>query len=107
MIAAAEAAVLHATQQWQELCRKEAAAFTREEELRLATISREAVRLAWRAVEGQLFPTAGSSSVRAGERIERVWRDLSTLHSHAGNGVFLSSLANRELAQAHFAAAGR
>ncbi|SEE68384.1 3-hydroxy-9,10-secoandrosta-1,3,5(10)-triene-9,17-dione monooxygenase [Streptomyces sp. 2231.1] len=102
MIAAAEAAVLHATQQWQELCRKEAAAFTREEELRLATISREAVRLAWRAVEGQLFPTAGSSSVRAGERIERVWRDLSTLHSHAGNGVFLSSLANRELAQAHF-----
>ncbi|MGR6975154.1 acyl-CoA dehydrogenase family protein [Streptomyces cynarae] len=107
MIAAAEAAVLHATQQWQELCRKEAAAFTREEELRLATISREAVRLAWRAVEGQLFPTAGSSSVRAGERIERVWRDLSMLHSHAGNGVFLSSLANRELAQAHFGAAVR
>ncbi|AWI32812.1 acyl-CoA dehydrogenase [Streptomyces sp. ICN441] len=105
MIAAAEAAVLHATQQWQALCLKEAAAFTREEELRLATISREAVRLAWRAVEGQLFPTAGSSSVRAGERVERVWRDLSTLHSHAGNGVFLSSLANRELAQAHFGTA--
>ncbi|NNJ08557.1 acyl-CoA dehydrogenase, partial [Streptomyces sp. PKU-MA01144] len=37
MIAAAEAAVLHATQQWQALCLKEAAAFTREEELRLAT----------------------------------------------------------------------
>ncbi|MGW3359724.1 acyl-CoA dehydrogenase family protein [Streptomyces bungoensis] len=107
MIAAAEAAVLHATQQWQELCRKDAASFTREEELRLATISREAVRLAWRAVEGQLFPTAGSSSVRAGERIERVWRDLSTLHSHAGNGVFLSSLANRELAQAHFGTGAR
>ncbi|CAL9622985.1 Flavin-dependent monooxygenase, oxygenase subunit HsaA (plasmid) [Streptomyces sp. enrichment culture] len=107
MIAAAEAAVLHATQQWQDLCRKEAAAFTREEELRLATIGREAVRLAWRAVEGQLFPTAGSSSVRAGERVERVWRDLSTLHSHAGYGVFLSSLANRELARAHFGAAAR
>jgi len=81
-----------------------AAAFTREEELRLATISRETVRLCWRAVEGQLFPTAGSSSVRHGHRIERVWRDLSMLHSHAGNGVFLSTLANRELAQAHFAA---
>ncbi|MFH8385291.1 acyl-CoA dehydrogenase family protein [Kitasatospora sp. NPDC018058] len=101
-IATAEAAVLHATRQWQELCREGADAFTRETELRLATISREAVRLCWGAVEGQLFPTAGSSSVRAGERIERVWRDLSTLHSHAGNGVFLSSLANRELAQAHF-----
>ncbi|MFJ3906156.1 acyl-CoA dehydrogenase family protein [Streptomyces sp. NPDC090025] len=107
MIAAAEAAVLHATQQWQELCLEEPAAFTREAELRLATISREAVRLAWRAVEGQLFPTAGSSSVRAGERVERVWRDMSTLHSHAGNGVFLSSLANRELAQAHFGTAGQ
>ncbi|MFE1500902.1 acyl-CoA dehydrogenase, partial [Streptomyces albidoflavus] len=107
MIAAAEAAVLHATQQWQALCLREAEAFTREEELRLATISREAVRLAWRAVEGQLFPTAGSSAVRAGERVERVWRDLSTLHSHAGNGVFLSTLANRELAQAHFGGAGR
>ncbi|WP_256104170.1 acyl-CoA dehydrogenase family protein [Streptomyces sp. ODS05-4] len=101
-IAAAEAAVLHAVQQWQALCGKEPAAFTREEELRLALIGREAVRLAWGAVEGQLFPTAGSSSVRAGERVERVWRDMSTLHSHAGNGVFLASLAPRELAQAHF-----
>jgi 3-hydroxy-9,10-secoandrosta-1,3,5(10)-triene-9,17-dione monooxygenase len=107
MISAAEAAVLHATQQWQALCLRDAEAFTREEELRLATISREAVRLAWRAVEGQLFPTAGSSAVRAGERVERVWRDLSTLHSHAGNGVFLSTLANRELAQAHFGGDGR
>ncbi|AKL71149.1 MULTISPECIES: acyl-CoA dehydrogenase family protein [Streptomyces] len=102
LIAAAEAAVNDAVRQWQELCLKEAAAFTREEELRLATISREAVRLCWRAVEGQLFPTAGSSSVRAGHRIERVWRDLSTLHSHAGNGIFLATHANRELARAHF-----
>ncbi|MCB5165637.1 acyl-CoA dehydrogenase family protein [Streptomyces bambusae] len=102
MIGAAEAAVLHATGQWVELCGKEAAAFTREEELRLATISREAVRLCWRAVEGQLFPTAGSSSVKHGERIERVWRDLSMLHSHAGNGIFLATHANRELARAHF-----
>lgn len=103
LIATAEAAMRDAVRQWQELCLKDAAAFTREEELRLATISRETVRLCWRAVEGQLFPTAGSSSVRHGHRIERVWRDLSMLHSHAGNGVFLSTLANRELAQAHFA----
>lgn len=105
-IAAAEAALLHATGQWQELCRQPAAAFTREQELRLASISRETVRLCWRAVEGQLFPTAGSSSVRHGERLERVWRDMSMLHSHAGLGVFLSSLANRELAQAHFGTGG-
>lgn len=102
MIAAAEAAVLNAVQQWSDLCSEGPAAFTRERELRIATISREAVRLAWRAVEGQLFPTAGSSSVAQGQRVERIWRDMSTLHSHAGVGVFLSSLANRELARAHF-----
>jgi 3-hydroxy-9,10-secoandrosta-1,3,5(10)-triene-9,17-dione monooxygenase len=102
LIAAAEAAVLNAVQQWSDACDRGPAAFTREQELRLAMISREAVRMSWRAVEGQLFPTAGSSSVRQGERIERVWRDMSTLHSHAGVGVFLATLANRELAKARF-----
>lgn len=102
MIATAEAAVLDAVRQWHDISAQGPAAVTRAQELRLATISREAVRLCWRAVEGQLFPTAGSSSVRAGQRIERVWRDMSTLHSHAGLGVFLSSLANRELAKVHF-----
>ncbi len=103
MIAAAEAAVLDAVRQWQDLSARGPAAITRERELRLALIGREAVRLCWRAVEGQLFPTAGSSSVRAGDRVERVWRDMSMLHSHAGLGTFLASMANRELARAHFA----
>ncbi|GAB3473545.1 acyl-CoA dehydrogenase family protein [Amycolatopsis cihanbeyliensis] len=102
MIAAAEAAVLDAVRQWRDLSARGPAAITRERELRLALIGRETVRLCWRAVESQLFPTAGSSSVRAGERVERVWRDMSMLHSHAGLGTFLSSMANRELAQAHF-----
>ena len=102
MIATAEAALLHAVGQWQDRCAAGPQTFTRAEELRLATISREVVRLCWRAVEGSLFPTAGSSSVRAGERLERVWRDMSMLHSHAGVAVFLSTLANRELARARF-----
>jgi 3-hydroxy-9,10-secoandrosta-1,3,5(10)-triene-9,17-dione monooxygenase len=102
MIAAAEAALFGAVGQWADICAAGPEGFTREQELRLAMISREAVRLSWRAVEGHLFPTAGSSSVRNGERVERVWRDMSTLHSHAGVAVFLSSLANREFARAHF-----
>ncbi len=102
LIAAAEAALTNAVQQWQQTCERGPHAFTREQELRLALISREVVRLCWRAVEGQLFPTAGSSSVRTGARIERVWRDMSMLHSHAGLGTFLSALANRELAKARF-----
>jgi len=102
LIDTAEAAALDAVRQWSDLCADDAAAFTRARELRLALISREAVRLSWRAVEGQLFPTAGSSAVREGARVERVWRDLSMLHSHAGLGVFLSHHANREFTQEHF-----
>ena len=105
MIATAEAAVLSAIGQWQELCTHGPEAFTRYHDLRLATICREAIRLCWHAVEGQLFPNAGSSSVRHGERIERIWRDLSMLHSHAGIGVFLATVATRELTKARFAAA--
>ncbi|MGX7827311.1 acyl-CoA dehydrogenase family protein [Actinokineospora sp. 24-640] len=101
-IATAETAVLGALAQWSELSAQGAAAFTREEEMRLSTISREVIRLAWSAVESHLVPTAGSSSVKQGERIERVWRDMSMLHSHAGVGGFLATRANRELAKAHF-----
>jgi 3-hydroxy-9,10-secoandrosta-1,3,5(10)-triene-9,17-dione monooxygenase len=65
-------------------------------------ICREAVRLCWTAVADHLFPTAGSSAVRSGARVERVWRDMSTLHSHAGVSIFLASVANRELAKLVF-----
>lgn len=101
-ISAAQAALLGAVQQWSDLCNQGPAAFTREQEWRLATISREVIRLCWDAVEGQLFPTAGSSAVKHGSRIERVWRDLSMLHSHAGYAIVLKTMANRELARAHF-----
>ncbi|MGH3756328.1 acyl-CoA dehydrogenase family protein [Actinophytocola sp.] len=101
-IAAAEAALADAVRQWEQTAERGSAAFTREVDLRLSTISREAVRLCWSAVSDQLFPTAGSSAVRAGARIERVWRDMSTLHSHAGVSIFLASVANRELAKLVF-----
>lgn len=101
-IATAEAAFLDAVRQWQELCDAGPAAFTKERELRLSTICREVVRLCWNAVEEYLFPTAGSSAIRDGERVERVWRDLSMLHSHAGVAVYLTAIAPREYAMARF-----
>jgi 3-hydroxy-9,10-secoandrosta-1,3,5(10)-triene-9,17-dione monooxygenase len=103
MIATAEAACLQAIQQWQDTCGQGPAAFTREYELRLATMCGEIAKLAWHAVEGRLFPSAGSSSsVRQGQRLERAWRDMSTLRSHAGFAVFLTTIAQRELAMARF-----
>lgn len=101
-ISAASAALFGAVREWSDLCDEGPASFTREQEWRLATVSREVIRLCWDAVEGQIFPTAGSSAIKNGSRIERVWRDLSMLHSHAGYAVALKTMANRELAKAHF-----
>ncbi|MGW5051319.1 acyl-CoA dehydrogenase family protein [Actinokineospora sp. NPDC004072] len=101
-LAAAEAAIEGTIARWQDLCAQGPSAFTPEHEWRLATMCREVVRLSWTAVEQHLFPTAGSSSVNRGQRIERVWRDLSMLQSHAGVSVVLTTMANRELAKARF-----
>jgi 3-hydroxy-9,10-secoandrosta-1,3,5(10)-triene-9,17-dione monooxygenase len=99
LIATAEAAVLSASRQWSERC---VGGFTREQDLRLTAICRHVIRLCWRAVEEILFPTAGSSAVRQGERIERVWRDMSMFHSHSGISVLLPTMALRELSQIRF-----
>jgi 3-hydroxy-9,10-secoandrosta-1,3,5(10)-triene-9,17-dione monooxygenase len=99
-IAAAQAAMSDALRQWGETA--EHGSVTREAELRMSLISREVVRLCWSAVSDILFPTAGSSTVRAGERIERIWRDMSTLHSHGGVSVYLSTVATRDLAKLVF-----
>lgn len=99
MIATAEAALLNAVQQWHNTCAIGPAAVTREWDLRITAICRHVLRLCWEAVEGYLMPTAGSSSIRHGERLERVWRDMSMLHSHAGNSVLLPTVALRELAR--------
>jgi 3-hydroxy-9,10-secoandrosta-1,3,5(10)-triene-9,17-dione monooxygenase len=106
LLATAEAATLNAIQQWLDLCERGPAAFTPEQDLLIAMICREAAELAWRAVEQIIQPTAGSSSIRAGERIERVWRDLSACHSHAGFAVLLPTAMTRAYTQTHFGLAG-
>lgn len=106
LIAAAEAGVLGAVQQWNELCEQGTGAFTRERDLRLSGVARHVIKLSWRAVEEYIFPTAGSSSVRHGQRIERVWRDLSTFHTHSGISVLLPTMALRELSRLRFGVDG-
>lgn len=96
-VTAARAAMNDMLRQWHETADDGSA--TREVELRMSIISREIVRLCWSAVSDILYPTAGTSAVRAGERLERIWRDMSTLHTHAGVQIYLASMAPRELAQ--------
>lgn len=102
LIGTAEAAVNDAVRQWEALCEAGPTAFTREEDLRITAMCRQIILLCWRAVESHLFPTVGSSAVRHGERIERVWRDMSTLHGHTGISVLLPTRAMRDLAREHF-----
>lgn len=99
-IEAARAAMSGVLRQWGETA--ENRSVTRDVELRMSIVSREVVRLAWSAVSEILFPTAGSSAVRAGERLERIWRDMSTLQTHAGLSVYLSTMATRELTRLVF-----
>ncbi|MBR7834250.1 hypothetical protein KDL01_13325 [Actinospica durhamensis] len=99
-IAAARAAMSSVLRQWGETA--ENGSVTRDVELRMSIISREVVRLSWSAVSDILIPTAGSSAVRAGERLERIWRDMSTLQTHAGVSIYLATMATRELGQLAF-----
>lgn len=102
-IAMAEAATFDAVRRWRDLCGVDAGARLRERDVTIVAICREVIAMSWSAVEGYLYPTAGSSSHGAGERMERIWRDMSSLHRHAGVSVFLPTIAASALAEARFA----
>jgi 3-hydroxy-9,10-secoandrosta-1,3,5(10)-triene-9,17-dione monooxygenase len=97
--AAADAAWRHCAQQWTRAAREHA--WTPELDMTLVRISVEVLKLNWDAVADVCARVPGSTSMRTGERIERVFRDMSTLHSHNGI-VFFGEIAARELTKAHF-----
>jgi 3-hydroxy-9,10-secoandrosta-1,3,5(10)-triene-9,17-dione monooxygenase len=99
-VTAAEALVLQVGHRWLELGRRvveEGRPFTREDDLRLNIVGREALNLAWTAMQEDLFRTAGSSAARSGERLERIFRDVAMDWGHFGNIV--RDWAARELAR--------
>jgi 3-hydroxy-9,10-secoandrosta-1,3,5(10)-triene-9,17-dione monooxygenase len=99
-VAAAEALVLQVGRRWLELGRRvveDGSPFTREDDLRLNIVGREALNLAWTAMQEDLFRTAGSSAARSGERLERIFRDVAMDWGHFGNIV--RDWAARELAR--------
>ncbi|MEU4781514.1 acyl-CoA dehydrogenase family protein [Micromonospora sp. NPDC023633] len=97
IIGTAEAALLNAVKQWHDASSSGPAAVTRELDLRISAICRHVIQLCWDAVANYLMPTAGASSIRHGERLERVWRDMSMLRSHGGISILLPTVAVREL----------
>jgi 3-hydroxy-9,10-secoandrosta-1,3,5(10)-triene-9,17-dione monooxygenase len=84
-LATAEAANLNAADQWTELARRnveEGAGFSREDDLLLNFIGREALKTAWDVMQGEIIRTAGSSAIADGERMQRIYRDMTMGHGH-------------------------
>jgi 3-hydroxy-9,10-secoandrosta-1,3,5(10)-triene-9,17-dione monooxygenase len=84
-IAAAEAVVMRIAEEHMELSRRaaeEGEPYPAEVDMRNLIAAQEAGRLAWDAVQGIIFRTAGSSAARDGQRLQRYFRDLSTYWTH-------------------------
>ena len=93
----AELLTIAAGRKWMEVTAKGA---TREDDYMMVAHGRETFDLCW-AATSELFRVAGSSAVVEGSRMQRAWRDMSTLRSHTGV-VYFTELAISELAKEHF-----
>ncbi|HEY2637607.1 MAG TPA: acyl-CoA dehydrogenase family protein [Solirubrobacteraceae bacterium] len=84
-IATAEAALLGAADRHMELCRaaaEDGAPYTHGDDWGVAAIAREVMIQAWEIMQSDVYRTAGSSASRRGERIERIFRDMSMADGH-------------------------
>jgi 3-hydroxy-9,10-secoandrosta-1,3,5(10)-triene-9,17-dione monooxygenase len=99
--AAAESALIHNAETYMELCAGavDGEPFTREDDLRLNIVAREALTLAWDTMHGLIFKTAGTSAAKNGERLERIFRDMAMDWGHFG--TLAGDWAARELAKEH------
>jgi 3-hydroxy-9,10-secoandrosta-1,3,5(10)-triene-9,17-dione monooxygenase len=84
-IGTAEAAVINAGEQHNEICRRaaeEGVAPSYYDDWRLSAIGREAICQLWDVLQGEIFRTAGSSAAAPGSPIVRAFNDMAMLHSH-------------------------
>jgi 3-hydroxy-9,10-secoandrosta-1,3,5(10)-triene-9,17-dione monooxygenase len=100
-IATAEAALMNAADQHMELCRRfvdKGIPYSWGDDQRIGCIAREVMIQAWETMQSDIFRTAGSSAANRGERIERIYRDMSIGNSH--RNTVLRDWAFRELGRA-------
>jgi 3-hydroxy-9,10-secoandrosta-1,3,5(10)-triene-9,17-dione monooxygenase len=106
--ATAEAALHDCAEQHMELCRRQAEdgiPYRYEDDMRLGCIAREIMVQCWETVQSDLIRTIGASLLKQGERIERIYRDMSIGNAHRNTS--LRDWAYRELALAHFGLPGQ
>jgi 3-hydroxy-9,10-secoandrosta-1,3,5(10)-triene-9,17-dione monooxygenase len=97
---AAETLIAAVARRWSEHARavaQDARVFTREDDLGLNVLAREALTLSWTSLQEDILRTAGTSATRSGGRIERFFRDVAMDWGHVGNAT--RDWAWRELAR--------
>jgi 3-hydroxy-9,10-secoandrosta-1,3,5(10)-triene-9,17-dione monooxygenase len=100
-IATAEAALLNCADQHMALCRRvaEGGDYTYGDDHLLGAIAREVMIQTWEVMQSEIFRTAGSSAGAHGQRMERIYRDMSIGNSH--RNILLREFAWGELAREH------
>ncbi len=98
-VATAEAALLNCADQHMEICARaaEGAPYTYGDDMRLGCIAREVMIQTWEVMQSEIFRTAGSSAGARGQRLERIYRDMSIGNSH--RNTMLREWAFGELAR--------
>jgi len=84
-VRAAEAALLECAAQHMELCRatvEDGAPYTYGDDMAVAAIAREVMLQCWAIMNEDIWQTVGASVARDGERMARVFRDLSVAVAH-------------------------
>jgi 3-hydroxy-9,10-secoandrosta-1,3,5(10)-triene-9,17-dione monooxygenase len=106
--ATAEAALHDCAEQHMELCRRQAedgVPYTYKDDMLLGCIAREVMVQTWETVQSDLIRTVGASLIKQGERMERIYRDMSIGNAHRNTS--LRDWAYREIALAHFGLPGQ
>src|SRR5262249_49515284 len=106
--ATAEAALHDCAEQHMELCRRQAeegVPYSYQEDMLLGCVAREVMVQTWETVQSDLVRTVGASLLKRGERLERIYRDMSVGNAHRNTS--LRDWAFRELALAHFGMPGQ
>jgi 3-hydroxy-9,10-secoandrosta-1,3,5(10)-triene-9,17-dione monooxygenase len=100
-IGVAEAALLQAAEQHMDACRRNAQgeSYTYGDDQRIGALTREVMVMTWEAVQGELARTAGSSPMGSGQRLERIYRDMTMGQTH--RNVALQDWAYGEVGRAH------
>lgn len=100
-IATAESSLLHCADRHMALCRRaveEGRPPTYGDDMLVGCVAREVMIQAWEVVQSVLFRTAGSSAGAKGQRLERLYRDMS-IGGNSHRNAQLRDWAFRELAR--------